>query len=352
MKKKKETKIFFLTLVIFATILPVAAAMNENITYIEKTQTQETGNTLYVGGYGPGNYSSIQDAIDNAKVGDTIFVFDDSSPYYETIDISKSINLIGESKETTIIDAKRRGNVIYIDRNSDNIKITGFTIRNSSLTGVDSGVFLYYSPEYINMSDNNIINNNYGICFWAAYHTNPVNRSIGTTALSNCIVSKNNISNNYRGLDLRYANNNIIFNNTISNNSYCGIYLYNSAQNKFYLNNIMNNYKNVINNYLPIYNLDRYTNLWYDSLLMKGNYWDDYNGFDKLPPYGIGDTPYIIPPYLLRNNDNYPLMKPYNGSFVNTQNNQQFQFTQPIQNNFQQPRISQMRIKQSSQSNI
>jgi len=37
-------------------------------------------NTLYVGGNGEGNYSSIQDAINNASEGDIVFVFDDSSP--------------------------------------------------------------------------------------------------------------------------------------------------------------------------------------------------------------------------------------------------------------------------------
>ncbi|MEF8847999.1 MAG: hypothetical protein V5A68_02570 [Candidatus Thermoplasmatota archaeon] len=29
---------------------------------------------LYVGGRGPGNYSTIQNAIDNANTGDTVFV--------------------------------------------------------------------------------------------------------------------------------------------------------------------------------------------------------------------------------------------------------------------------------------
>ena len=38
------------------------------------------GNTLYVGGSGPGNFSHIQDAIDAASPGDTVFVYDDSSP--------------------------------------------------------------------------------------------------------------------------------------------------------------------------------------------------------------------------------------------------------------------------------
>ena len=41
------------------------------------------GNTLYVGGTGPGNYSKIQEAIDNASDGDTIIVY--SGTYVEQL---------------------------------------------------------------------------------------------------------------------------------------------------------------------------------------------------------------------------------------------------------------------------
>ena len=37
-------------------------------------QSCYTGIVLYVGGGGPGNYSTIQQAIDNASVGNTIYV--------------------------------------------------------------------------------------------------------------------------------------------------------------------------------------------------------------------------------------------------------------------------------------
>ena len=40
---------------------------------------------LYVGGNGPNNYTTIQQAITNATNGDTVFVYDDSSPYFEHI---------------------------------------------------------------------------------------------------------------------------------------------------------------------------------------------------------------------------------------------------------------------------
>ena len=74
-------------------------------TVVEKKSTIpiSDGNILYVGGSGGGNYSTIQSAIDDANSGDTVFVYDDSSPYYENIEIDKSINLIGENRETTKI---------------------------------------------------------------------------------------------------------------------------------------------------------------------------------------------------------------------------------------------------------
>ena len=65
------------------------------------------GKTLYVGGSGPGNYTKIQEAIDDASDGDTVYVYDDSSPYYENLNVSKSIYLIGEDKNTTIIGGNR-----------------------------------------------------------------------------------------------------------------------------------------------------------------------------------------------------------------------------------------------------
>ena len=38
----------------------------------QSTVTTAKGDTLYVGGNGTGNYSKIQDAIDNASDGDTV----------------------------------------------------------------------------------------------------------------------------------------------------------------------------------------------------------------------------------------------------------------------------------------
>ena len=81
---------------------------------------------LYVGGSGPGNYSRIQDAVDNASSGDTVFVYDDSSPYYESITINAGISLRGEHRNTTSIEGGNRAISIF----TDGVNVSGFRISN------------------------------------------------------------------------------------------------------------------------------------------------------------------------------------------------------------------------------
>ena len=50
-----------------------------------------SADTLYVGGSGLGNYTSIQDAINDSVDGDTVFVYDEGSPYYENLVVNRSI---------------------------------------------------------------------------------------------------------------------------------------------------------------------------------------------------------------------------------------------------------------------
>jgi len=130
-------------------------------------------NTLYVGGTGDGNYTSIQDAINNASDGDIVYVF--SGSYYGNIRVNKSITLAGQDKNTTIID----GCAII---SAGGVKINGFTINNPHDAGVpiDNGIEIW--SNYSIVTNNIISNNNNGIYIPGfsnnlLYHNNFINNT-------------------------------------------------------------------------------------------------------------------------------------------------------------------------------
>jgi hypothetical protein len=89
------------------------------------------GHWLYVGGSGPGNYSSITAALQNASDNDTIYVY--SGVYSKNnVLINISVSLIGQSNISTIIDNST------FDFNASNIFLTGFCFQNQSLITIDS----------------------------------------------------------------------------------------------------------------------------------------------------------------------------------------------------------------------
>jgi parallel beta-helix repeat protein len=119
--------------ILIATVTPSTGQTSDN-----QSVSPLSGGWLYVGGSGPGNYSLIQDAIDNASTGDTIFVF--NGIYYENPRINTSgITLTGESQNTTIIDGARKDVVVQTSGNDTTIQ--GFTIQNSS-TGMFNDIGL------------------------------------------------------------------------------------------------------------------------------------------------------------------------------------------------------------------
>jgi len=190
-------------MLLVGTVLPVSGTL-----IIDKTTSSNmSGNTLYVGGTGEGNYTYIQKAINDAVDGDTVFVYDDSSPYYEHVKVNKLINLIGENRETTVIDGGGRVDVVYIS--TDRVTVSGFTIQNSGDELYDAGIQICSNSNTI--TGNTITaNNHYGIFL---------------SSSSDNTITGNTISDNDCGICLLWesSNNNIIGNNITSNNE--GIWL-------------------------------------------------------------------------------------------------------------------------------
>jgi parallel beta-helix repeat protein len=255
----------------------------------KSSQPSSRGVWLYVGGSGPGNYTRIQDAINDSMNGDTVFVYDDSSPYYENIIMDKSIFLIGENRNTTIIDGVTGGDVVSVQ--TDGVTISEFSIQYHC-TYPSSDIAI--KANHTSISQTIMISNNwYGISLLSCCDTNIVD---------------NHISNKYAGISLNvFSNNNTISGNDLSNNNY-GLEIESSSFNHIFYNNFMNNTINAF---------DNGSNTWNSEYPSAGNYWDNYTGIDVLwgqnqdtnGSDGVGDTPVSLPGG--GNIDRYPLMEPY-----------------------------------------
>jgi len=324
-------------------------------------------NTLYVGGTGSGNYTKIQDAIDDTSDGDTVFVYDDSSPYYENVNVTKSINLIGEDKNTTIIDGMRKSHVLYVK--ADNVYISGFTIQKSSLEfgSSYSGIRAENDTENISIEQNIITENLYGITFqysnncrvlyntiksndnygiWAFGGINPCNNisyigneiignddaGIKTIFSPNSTISYNIIRGNGIGIDMQWhSNNSLISNNVITNSYFYGFWLVYThrctVRNNYfkgsglkelcvyqYEEDTDSSNHSIYHNTIIGDTFDEGFSWWDNGYPSGGNYYSTYTGGDKFRGLNqnipgsdcIGDTPYNIPGS--SNKDWYPLV--------------------------------------------
>lgn len=169
--------------------------------------------------------TSIRWGIYDAANEDSVLVY--NGTYEGNIRIYKSINLIGQNRNNTIISGYGDGDVVYV--NANRVNISGFTIKNGWL---DRGVYFY--------------------------------------KVKKCVLYNNNITNNWIGVKLSYSKANTIQNNNIYNNTHFGILLTRrSNRNKIKHNNFMIPFPIW---YIHAYFRNSYLNRW------SGNYWDDWIG--------------------------------------------------------------------------
>lgn len=256
--KKELFCVLVCLLMILGMIIPVSGiTLPENTSQVLTTR----GNILFVGGSGPGNYSTIQGAINAANDGDTVFVYDDSSPYNENIIVTKSISLLGENKFTTVIHGDGYYYYQVISLTGRNIVISDFTIRNgaigmlcevnnsqiSNLIIENTGCAVYlWKSNQNTVSDNRIVSpSEYGIYIYDHSTQNViVNNSLlgsstnGINLLGRCDknrIEKNSIEKKENGIILEWSFFNVIRNNNLINNTRQA-YFANSSLNLFLRN--------------------------------------------------------------------------------------------------------------------
>ena len=290
---------------------------------------------------GPGiDFTNIQDAVDAANEGDTIYVY--NGTYYERISIPKSLTLIGENRSANII-GMGSGDCVYIT--AGGVTIEGLTIRNGN-----NGIYIYGKEARDNIIINNTITHNHGSGIDVAFAGNynfVINNIIAENDYSgidfvytnNNTIAGNNISFSENGICLYKSNYNILSGNIINANEWDGIELNGeSCYNKIYNNSIfMNHYRNLIlrngnnyniisrntvngtkivfedtyfnkiyqNNFIDCDVSDEgFTNSWDNGSIEGGNYWSDHNCTGNP---SNGSQPYIIDEDSI---DHYPFEDP------------------------------------------
>jgi len=125
-----------LVLLILINMLPVAPGIQGEMVTGEPTGTR---GTIVVNASGGGDYTHIQWAVDNASEGDTVYV--EAGAYEENIEVNKTLSLIGDGRDNTIIDGGNEGTVLSIT--ADGVSLTGFKIINSEVDDEGAGWIIY-----------------------------------------------------------------------------------------------------------------------------------------------------------------------------------------------------------------
>ncbi|MHA2405065.1 MAG: NosD domain-containing protein, partial [Candidatus Kariarchaeaceae archaeon] len=162
---------------------------------------------------------SIQEAIDDIDTlnGHTIFV--EEGTYFENVWVTKSINLVGEDEENTIIDGSGSGDVIRIV--VDWVNVSGFTLQNGRGSIESAGVAI--ESGYNNIYNNTMTSNRNGVFLYPTANEN--------------IVQGNHVSDNDNGIRLNSSDYNYIYNNSLKSNDWENIVLFKEC---FY-NNVSSN---------------------------------------------------------------------------------------------------------------
>jgi len=167
---------------------------------------------------GPADFRTIQEAINAASSADTISVA--AGTYYENVVVKKSMKLIGEDMDNTIIDGGKSGIVLCIT--ADNVAITNFTIAKGhpNLCG------MYMNSSNNSIEGNIIAENNWGIQFYESH---------------NNVISSNLIISNSLGIYMIHCDHNTIDGNNITGNNIGGAHMRHSTRNLFNRNIIIKN---------------------------------------------------------------------------------------------------------------
>jgi nitrous oxidase accessory protein NosD len=235
---------------------------------------------------------SIAQAVNNAQDGDRLII--KSGSFNESmVLINKSLSIVGESSENTIVDGGRTAQVIF------QVVANDVLIQNLTLQNTDLAPFIFTAASAVTIFNaTGVIIRNVSVQNASA---GVVLRSSNLSQISCCSIS-GTVS---YGIYFRERScNNVVVDSTVKNNS-VGIGFADMASqwNRLYHNNFQNNTQEDVRSLGGVNYLD-------DGYPSGGNYWDDCESVDlKNGRYqdqngsdGILDQGF--------SSDNYPLANP------------------------------------------
>lgn len=296
--KRNYVAIGIILLFLGSSIIPAIAQETE------KSQSTSEGNWLYVGGSGLGNYSRIQDAIDNASDDDTVFVY--SGIYNENLVVNKSIILMGQEKTTTVLLGANGSTIVEINKCS--VQFKGFTIQKYDETNF-AGILLN-GCESSRIHDNVVMSCSIGMMIGDTgstiiSHNTILNCTDGIlmALIANVTVTQNRIEGDRKGcginlfivmLGMLYKN--YITKNSIMNNS-IGLNLYRGWSMVIQENNFIGNQQHA-------FFISSFSNKW------EENYWNLSSSRPQIIPGQIGGM-FVRIKIPLINVDWHPASEPY-----------------------------------------
>ncbi len=193
----------------------------------------------------PDDFPAIQEAIDSAVDGDTVFV--KAGTYYEHIDVDKALSIVGEDVDTAIIDGSNTGHVIHVL--CDNVSIQRLTVQNSGnihWPALEAGICLNGTADCM-VTENRLIGNGFAGISLLDSQRNTVTRnnvtgtgwgSIHMLTSSHNTISGNVLSSAYVGINGHASSHyNNVTENIISNCTY-GMFYHSVNCNRICRNNI------------------------------------------------------------------------------------------------------------------
>ncbi len=256
----KNIAIFSITFLVFFSVYLLDTKINEPINLNQRNSIQTTApsaltqmsSPLIIDGFAAGvDANNWSKAIEDGWVTGQGTV---SNPYLIN---GIEVNTDNLGNALTIQNSK---NVIFLINNSQFIagddysalelrNVANGTVANSTFTASKYGILLQGGTMQNTISDNKVLDNDYGIYF-------------GSMSMANIVMSNGITGNRIIG----------IFSETTASNNMVAM--------NFFLEN-------------PIHAEDNSSmgNMW--NLTMMGNFWDDYGGEDNDTDF-IGDEPYVI----------------------------------------------------------